>query len=62
MNGQKSNTLDILLLSHNFENKEVFNFYDEFYSEILREFQTIDASKKYPKTWFQPEYDNKKEG
>lgn len=44
------------------ENEEVFNFYDEFYSEILREFPTIDASKKYLKTWFQPEYDDEKEG
>lgn len=43
------------------ENEEVFRFYEGFYNEILKEYPTIQKDKKYLKTWFQPEYDDKKE-
>lgn len=42
------------------ENAETFDFYANFYDEILREFPTIDKSRKYLKTWFSPQYDDKK--
>ena len=43
------------------ENEDVYQFYADFYDEILREFPTIDKKKKYLKTWFQPQYDDSKE-
>lgn len=43
------------------ENEEVFNFYEEFYNEILAQYPTVDKTKKYLKTWFSPDYDDKRE-
>lgn len=43
------------------ENEDVYQFYADFYDEILREYPTIDKKKKYLKTWFQPQYDDSKE-
>lgn len=40
------------------ENEEVFDFYAKFYDEIIREFPTIDKSKKFLKTWFNPTFDD----
>ena len=43
------------------ENHDTFKFFDDFYSEILRLYPTIQKDKKYLKTWFQPDYDDGKQ-
>lgn len=43
------------------ENHDTFKFFDDFYSEILRLYPTIQKDKKYLKTWFQPQFDDGKQ-
>ncbi len=44
------------------ESEEVYRFYDDFYSEILREYPTIIKERKFSRDWFQPVLDDMKEG
>lgn len=44
------------------ESEQVYRFYDDFYSEILREYPTIIKERKFKRDWFQPVLDDMKEG
>lgn len=39
-------------------NEQTFQFFADFYDEILRLYPTIQKDKKYLKTWFQPPMDD----
>ena len=44
------------------ESEQTFDFYEQFYAEILQQFGTIQKDKKYLKTWFTPQYDDRRRG